>query len=270
MRVVAGFIVVLIGFHYAIMHLHQAYSSYWDFVAFSVVWAGTLAVSIITLPRMSKRVVGKELATSILRRKTSRPVFIKRCCEAISKKEKDIQLVGQESLKSEYQILREGFELTSLGFDKLKVREILEDRIYNNRARVLSIANWIIGLAKYPPAFGLSGTVLGLIHLMRGISDGMSPKETGIRMAIALVATFYGLIIANVLVGPVGESVSQDAKERTELSEIALEAVMLNYDGANLLEAQERLNSYVDPSERVNLIESFAFQVSREEGEVAA
>lgn len=51
------------------------------------------------------------------------------------------------------------------------------------------------------------GTVLGLVNLMRGISAGLDAKDTGVQMAVALVATFYGLIFANLIVNPAGEAI---------------------------------------------------------------
>jgi chemotaxis protein MotA len=115
------------------------------------------------------------------------------------------------------------------------------------------VSGAIRSLAKYPPAFGLVGTVLGLVSLMRAISQGTNSSEAGLRMAVALVATLYGLLTANLFLNPAGERVSVHTAEEKKAAEIAMQAVLLAADSVSLLEAQEVLNSYVRPDQRVDV-----------------
>ena len=132
-----------------------------------------------------------------------------------------------------------------LGYPTEKVEVILRQRIENYTNDAVTIASWVRGLSKYPPAFGLAGTVLGLIHLMNGLSDGSGPKETGMRMAIALVATLYGIVVANIFVNPVGDRLMSRAKEDYNLAEISLETILMISRKTNMITAIETLNNYV-------------------------
>jgi chemotaxis protein MotA len=166
------------------------------------------------------------------------------------------------------QTMIDGVELIGLGFNEEKIEMILEERLFQWNERKTKVANAIRSLAKYPPAFGLVGTVLGLVSLMRAISDGASSSEAGFRMAVALVATLYGLLTANLVLNPAGENVLKSTSEERHAAELALQAVLLAAKGVNLLEAQEMLNSFVAPEERINILGST--RDSESEGEAAA
>jgi chemotaxis protein MotA len=73
-------------------------------------------------------------------------------------------------------------------------------------------------------------------------------------MAIALVATFYGLLVANLIVNPAGENIEKHTKEDEDRGVIAMQTILLAAERVNLLEAQEVLNSFVEERERVDVI----------------
>jgi chemotaxis protein MotA len=91
---------------------------------------------------------------------------------------------------------------------------------------------------------------------MRKVADGADAKQTGMMMAIALMATFYGLLTANLLVNPAGENLVKAAQAERKAAEIALHTVLLVIDRSNLLAAQEVLNSYVTKNHRLNFNDS--------------
>jgi chemotaxis protein MotA len=123
--------------------------------------------------------------------------------------------------------------------------EVLSFRFEGYAKRINMLSNWFRRGSKYPPAFGLAGTVLGLIHLMRGISAGIDTKETGIRMAVALVATFYGLLISNLLLNPIGEWLYEEVQRDEIKAEASLRTIALILDNANVVEAHEMLGSFL-------------------------
>ncbi len=89
---------------------------------------------------------------------------------------------------------------------------------------------------------------------MRAITEGMDPRQTGVKMALALVATLYGLIVANFIVAPIGEAITKRVGLEQFHAEIALQSVLLAADRVSLLKSQEMLNSYVSKKQRVNII----------------
>lgn len=240
MKIIIGNIVLFSGILFSIVHLEQGLSSYWDFVAFFVVVFGTIAVSLMTSPAMRAKTIFRQILSSLENPAAKREDAILNAVSVLKGKRPN-----GVATRIDQRILIDGVELVRLGFTLEKIQTILLDRIEKITDDHMMIANWVRGLSKYPPAFGLVGTVLGLIHLMRGLANGSDPKETGIRMAIALVATLYGLILANAFINPVGERIRSNIWEEVTLAEISLKTILMLKQKVNLVEAQEHLSSYL-------------------------
>ena len=80
---------------------------------------------------------------------------------------------------------------------------------------------------------------------MKGLGEGTDPKETGLRMAIALVATFYGIIVANIFVNPIGDRVITNVREDQNLAEISLNTILMMSDQKDFVEIVENLSSNI-------------------------
>lgn len=238
----------------SVIHLGQSAESYFDFVAVAMVLGGTVAVAIITMPWDQRREIRMRFFELFSRHAPDRKRLLQQCMSVNENALNGVFSYTPTEKGLAQEILRDGVEMIQLGLAPDKIHAMLKERLFQGSERTRTISASIRSLAKYPPAFGLVGTVLGLVHLMHGVSDGMSPQETGIRMAVALVATFYGLLVANLIVNPIGEAIAKNAVVEEKMGEIAVQAVLLAADRVNLLEAQEMLNSYVDASERIDVL----------------
>ena len=248
-----GLVIAVRSLFAAALHLNQEAKHFWDFVAFACVMGGTVAVAVMTIPWQYRRLVGAA-ALSLFRgsSKEDGAIVVESIDFMRAMQNGTVDFAPSTSVAGE--ILRDGMELVSLGFTKEKIHTILEERILQSFERSQKVANSIRALAKYPPAFGLAGTVLGLVTLMRKVSEGADAKQTGILMAIALMATFYGLLVSNLLINPAGEFLVKNALADRKKAEIALHSILLYLEGASLLEAQEVLNCYVTKESRVNVV----------------
>jgi chemotaxis protein MotA len=237
----------------AILHLQQSVSYYFDFVGFVTVFGGTLAVGVITLPWEYRFEIMRGVRALAGRTKVQPSKdFLIECLGFV--REPQSYSTSASAPSSAQEVLRDGAELISLGLRPDKIQAILEERIFQTSERYSKVANAFRALAKYPPAFGLAGTVLGLVSLMRAVSEGAGANETGIRMAVALTATFYGLLLANLIVNPAGEFVLKASNEEKKHCELALQTVLLAAERSSMLEAQEMLNSFVAVRDRVDVI----------------
>jgi chemotaxis protein MotA len=241
----------MIGFVLASHHLEQGIEAYWDFVAFTVVGLGSFAVMLITFPAAPFGLLVRRIVTKFFLGGQSLQLHVERCITVFQKRE-----VSETDKTIEAQLLRDGLELVSLGMSRERIAEILSRRFEQHSNRLNLLSAWLKRGSKYPPAFGLAGTVLGLIHLMRGISAGIDTKETGIRMAVALVATLYGLLISNLVFNPLGEWLQEEIKRDELKAEASLQLIDLISEGASPLEAHEMMNSFLTENEksRVSLL----------------
>lgn len=253
MSYLIGFILASAGLIAASIHLNQGASSYWDFVAFSVVFCGTMAVLIMTKPKMSFKSLLNKYLSNLFGFKKDRFSFAKKCFSSTE----NYSAIKFDQRKVEEKILSDGYEMIELGFSKEVIEDILTERYLKYKKNVQAISSWIKRTAKYPPAFGLGGTVIGLINLMNAISAGGDPKETGIKMAVALVATFYGILLANLVFNPMSEAITEHIKSDEELVEMAIKTILMKKEESNLLEFQEMLNSFlIDEDQKIDFLKA--------------
>lgn len=250
----SGLIIAFGSILFSIVHLRQNASNYFDPVGLAVVIGGTIAVAVMIFPWEMHREIRDAIKRLFSNHRLDLKAINLECFEMVRKIREGAADFRPTSGSITGQTLIDGAELLSLGFGQEKIQLILEERLFQWNERKMKVANALRSLAKYPPAFGLVGTVLGLVSLMRAISDGASSSEAGFRMAVALVATLYGLLTANLILNPAGENVVKTTAEERKAAELALEAVLLASRGANLLEAQEMLNSHVAPEHRINIL----------------
>jgi chemotaxis protein MotA len=107
-------------------------------------------------------------------------------------------------------------------------------------------------MGKYPPAMGLMGAVLGMIALLSGLGAPGAEKTIGPAMSIALVATLYGIALANLIIIPIGENLTAAAKETKRKNVIIIEGIRLIAARSNPIVLAEELNSYLLPRERID------------------
>jgi len=246
----------------AIRYLGQSVASYYDFVALMMVVGGTLSVGIVLLPweyRSDLRAAARFLFRPEKRRYRD---VMKEVLTVL----REGQLLPPSGAPFLYQkILREGLEMIQLGFSRNDLEGILSERVFHSVKRWKKVAAAVRNLAKYPPAFGLMGTVFGLVNVMKHMQGATDASKLGVEMAVALIATMYGLLIANFVVNPLGEILAKKAEEEEEYANIAMEAVLLVKDGRPLLESVELLNSFIPDDQRYSLNTS-----AYDEPEVAA
>jgi chemotaxis protein MotA len=248
MKYIVGLFIAVVGFVLASQHLHQGLMAYWDFVAFSVVILGTFAVMQITFPAAPMKLLVTKFSQKFFMPSNSVKKHVDKCLMVYRNRRFDARPATIEE-----SLLKDGLEMMSLGFSTDRINEVLSRRFETYSKRINMLSAWFKRGSKYPPAFGLAGTVLGLIHLMRGISEGIDTKETGVRMAVALVATLYGLLISNLLLNPIGEWLQEEIKRDEMKAEASLQLINLLVSGANLVEAHEMMNSFLGSGEKAGV-----------------
>lgn len=106
-------------------------------------------------------------------------------------------------------------------------------------------------IAKFPPAFGLMGTTLGMISLLQQLGGKDAQKLLGPAMAMGLVATFYGLTLANLILIPISENLASLNREDESLRMIVIDGIRMVRQKEHPKIVEEYLKSYLSPAERV-------------------
>jgi chemotaxis protein MotA len=102
--------------------------------------------------------------------------------------------------------------------------------------------------AGYAPTIGIIGAVLGLIHVMEHLHEGIEKVGPGI--AVAFVATIYGLVLANVLLFPMAGKLRINSQSELLVRELILEGILSIQAGDNPRIIEERLKAFLSATER--------------------
>jgi chemotaxis protein MotA len=133
-----------------------------------------------------------------------------------------------------------------------KLIRVLQSRVNTMYERYADDAKMFAACGKYPPAMGLMGAVTGMILLLGSLGEPGAEKEVGPHMSVALVATLYGIALANLFIIPIGEHLQEIAKKLKLKNTIIVEGIKVIQQKQNPVVLAEELNSYLLPSERLD------------------
>ena len=131
-----------------------------------------------------------------------------------------------------------------------ELRDLLETRVDTHLKRYTNEAKIFRTMGKFPPAFGLMGTTMGMIALLQALGDSNAKDQIGPAMAIALVATLYGLVLTNFVFVPIAENLAAQTNEDTVARSIVVEGVMLIQANKPTKYVEEKVKSFLLPKER--------------------
>ena len=144
--------------------------------------------------------------------------------------------------------MRKGLQLTVDGLEPQTIQEILETEISYLSERHATGADVVAVLGTLAPAMGMIGTVIGLVQMLQTMSD---PSTIGPAMAVALLTTLYGAILANLVFNPMSGKLKARSKEEVLLREMIMEGILAISKGENPRIIEEKLNSYLPPKDRI-------------------
>ena len=143
--------------------------------------------------------------------------------------------------------LRKGLQLTVDGLEPQTIQEILETEINYLEERHDSGAEVVTALGNIAPAMGMIGTVIGLVQMLQNMSD---PSSIGPAMAVALLTTLYGALLANLVLNPMAGKLKTRSKQEVLIRQMILEGILSISKGENPRIIEEKLNSYLPPKDR--------------------
>lgn len=136
-------------------------------------------------------------------------------------------------------------------YDADKVRNILETDIENMSSRHDIVAGMYDRASSVAPAFGMVGTLVGLINMLRGMDlSGDSQSNIGSDMGTALITTLYGCLLAHMVFGPIAMLLRSRDEEEVLCKMIIVEGVMSIQAGENPKFLRERLMTYMAQQDR--------------------
>ncbi|MFZ3229559.1 MAG: flagellar motor protein [Pseudobdellovibrio sp.] len=165
-------------------------------------------------------------------------------CARLAKKETIISIEPKLN-QMQNPLLKEILKNVIDGVDVELTRKIFEYRIDKDEKKLLSAGRIWADAGGFSPTIGIIGAVLGLIHVMGNLTD---TSKLGTGIAVAFVATVYGVGFANLIFIPISNKIKKNIYEVTRYKKMILEGGLLVGSGLNPLLIEQKLTSYVSDS----------------------
>jgi chemotaxis protein MotA len=146
-----------------------------------------------------------------------------------------------EALEIQDQFLRKALTLAVDGTDLQEIRNMMQLEIETVENRAMAEAKVFESAGGYSPTIGIIGAVMGLIQVMKNLAN---IEEVGRGIAVAFVATVYGVGLANIILLPAATKIKSRIELETEIKQLKLEGVVAIVEGLNPKLIRSKLDAY--------------------------
>lgn len=143
--------------------------------------------------------------------------------------------------------MRLGIQYAVDGTEPETIRSIMESELAGMEERHRQGKRIFESMGTYAPAFGMIGTLIGLIQMLASLDD---PSSIGEGMATALVTTLYGSMMANIVFLPLAGKLEFRSREEARRKELIIEGILAIQSGDNPRIVREKLKTFLPPTER--------------------
>lgn len=221
----------------------------------AIVFGGVFVAALASFPHTLLWSAAKSMIKALNPNSRVDPAVAERVVRLVSAYQKGMSDLEKESQGVEHPFLLECSNLVMEGLNTATIHDIINKRIEERRLTIQNQMNVMLTLSKYSPALGLAATVLGLVDLLGQLQDADMAK-LGLGMAVALAATFYGIILSNLVFAPMSEMIASIGDVETKEMEMIRDGFHSGMERKHPLIVGEIVNSYLDLGHRINFVEN--------------
>ena len=220
---------------------------FWDPPSVFVVVGGVIASTIISYPMNVLKNLIKTISVAFKANKVdlNKDLELILNLANIARREGILQLEETVSTMDD-PFIKKGVMLIIDGADPELVQKVMETEIDFISERHSQGQAVLLQMSSYSPAFGMIGTLIGLINMLADLNDMAS---LGGNMAVALVTTFYGSFLANMVFTPLAKKLGSMSSDEILRKQLALEGMLSIQDGENPRIIREKLNAFLSQSQ---------------------
>ena len=239
---------------------------FWNFNSILIVLGGTFAATMVNLPLKAVTNVFNILKNVFRAEDYNYTGIIEEVVKKATKARKDGLLALEADLSTmEDGFFKNGIELAINERDAKRLRTFLNLEMNNIQSRHIAGQELFLYMASYAPAFGMLGTVLGLIIMMMNFTSGGGDLDLGADysvaerfsellrgMGLALITTFYGVFMANMIFLPIGGKLKRRSENEMMLKNIVVEGIISIHAREHPILIREKLMTFVPSQYRYN------------------
>ena len=258
----AGIAIIVLG----IISAGGEIAWFWNFNSILIVLGGTFAATMVNLPLKAVTNVFNILKNVFRAEDYNYTGIIEEVVKKATKARKDGLLALEADLSTmEDGFFKNGIELAINERDAKRLRTFLNLEMNNIQSRHIAGQELFLYMASYAPAFGMLGTVLGLIIMMMNFTSGGGDLDLGADysvaerfsellrgMGLALITTFYGVFMANMIFLPIGGKLKRRSENEMMLKNIVVEGIISIHAREHPILIREKLMTFVPSQYRYN------------------
>lgn len=243
-----GFVVGLGALAMSVLLEGGEFNAFVNVPAALVVFGGTFGAALVSFPGVTVKRLHRMIGRAFVHRAPVPTAVAQTLVRLAERARREGLLALEEELpKLENSLIRRGVMLVIDGTDPDLVKSVLQADIGIRHREQENEIGLLEAMGGYAPTMGIIGTVMGLVHVLGQLAD---PSKLGGAIAVAFVATFYGVSSANLLWLPLASKLRKQAEAEALLDEMILEGIASIQSGENPRILQERLDPYLFGGQR--------------------
>ena len=222
-------------------------SAFTDIPSLLIVVGGTTGTVLMSFPISTLKGIGGILKKAIFASPPQFQSVFATIMEFASRARREglLSLEGVENDTDDVFFIK-GINMAVDGLEVSIIEETLQNQLSSTEDRHKTGYTVFMTIAALAPAMGMIGTLIGLVIMLQNLSD---PDAIGPSMAIALMTTFYGAFIANVIALPIANKLQQRSEEEILAMRLVMEGILSIAVGDNPRIVENKLNSFLAPKE---------------------
>ncbi len=246
---VGGFLFAVVLFIGSILIAPGAsLGSFIDYPSAGMVFGGAVAAAMMSFPLKTLLLLPKVMLKAVFPKQQELAPVIQQLVQfaEVARRDGILALEGKTSeIKDPFILL--GVQMAVDGTDKELLETIMRTEMEAVASRHKSGKSLLDLVGKYAPAYGMIGTLVGLIIMLGNMSD---PDAIGPGMAVALITTLYGAMLSNMLVLPFADKLALYSRKEMELREAIIRGILSIQDGDNPRVLEQKLMTLLPAAER--------------------
>lgn len=220
-----------------------------------IVFGGTFGAVILSFPAKDLNFAIKALKLVFFEKKVSYEETIEKILELlIIARRKGLLALQEELDRLDDPLLRRGITYIVDGLNSELIREALEREIITYEEMLRKASRVYESAGGYAPTIGIIGAILGLIHVLKNVTD---PTKIGVGIATAFVATIYGVGSANLIFIPLSKRIINKIEEEITLMELMIEGILGIEAGINPHYLRAKLEAFIKERQNERIKISF-------------
>lgn len=240
--------------------------NFWDPASVAIVLGGTISAVISSYPLSTLKTIPKHMKMVIQGNKYNIGELVNTLEEMAQLARKNGLLALEEKANEiDDMFFKSAIMLIVDATEPEEVRELLENEVDAMSARHDEGAGLYEKASAMAPAFGMIGTLVGLVNMLKNMNvEEGGAGEIGPAMATALITTFYGCVLANMLFSPIAKKLRIRNEEELLYKQIMIEGILAIQAGDNPKFLKEKLVTYISQKERQKVLDPDAASAPKE------